>query len=379
MASLKIKLLVVTDTYFPLRDGVLKCVEEFVERSKEEFDITLLVPKLSRKKFKGMKTIFFNVSKRLKASMYPVVSLTWSNLRTIKKAVKESELVFSHGPATVGFFISAYYALRFGKKSVFYIHNTGWEFLEKYFGLGRFTSKVIKRFFVWIYNRWDLLLVPYREVKEELEEAGVKTEIEVARLGVDIERFSPSKDKRASKSRLNLPHKIIIGYVGRICKEKNTLVLLEAFKKLNQKKFFLLMVGDGTEEIVKEFKENKNCLVTGFVGNVEDYMQAMDIFVMPSLTETTSLATLEAMSSGLPVIATKVGFIKNYVVKSYNGIFFPRNSASLLAMKINRLAGDRNLREKLGQNARKTVAYSFSWERSISKMKRLMHKFYHGG
>lgn len=377
MASQKLKLLVVTDTYFPLRDGVLKCVEEFVERSKDEFDISLLVPKLSQKKFKGIKTIFFGVSKHLKSSMYPVVSLAWNNLRTIKKAVKESEIVFSHGPAMVGFFISAFYAHRFGRKSVFYIHNIGWEFLEKYFGLSRFTSKLVKRLFVWVYNRWDLLLVPYREVKRELEDAGVKTEIEVARLGVDIERFCPSKDKRASKSKLNLPNKVIIGYVGRICKEKNTLVLLDAFRKLNQKKFFLLMVGDGTKEIVKEFKENKNCQVTGFVENVEAYLQAMDIFVMPSLTETTSLATLEAMSSGLPVIATKVGFIKNYVIKNYNGIFFPRNSASLLAMKINKLSADRNLREKLGQNARKTVAYSFSWERSISKMKRLLQKFYH--
>ena len=45
---------------------------------------------------------------------------------------------------------------------------------------------------------------------------------------------------------------------------------------------------------------------------------------MPSLTETTSLATLEAMSCGLPVIASKVGFIKDYIAKGHNGIFFPK-------------------------------------------------------
>jgi len=118
----------------------------------------------------------------------------------------------------------------------------------------------------------------------------------------------------------------------------------------------------------------KNCTITGFVDNVYDYMKAMDVFVMPSLTETTSLATLEAMSSGLPVITSKVGFMKNYIVKDYNGIFFPRDSSTMLAMKIKKIRNDRDFRNKLSQNARKTIAYSFSWERSINKIKRLLNK-----
>jgi L-malate glycosyltransferase len=100
----------------------------------------------------------------------------------------------------------------------------------------------------------------------------------------------------------------------------------------------------------------------------------MDIFVMPSLTETTSLATLEAMSCGLPVIATKVGFIKNYLVKDHNGLFFPRNKSTVLALKLQKLIDNKELREKLGKNARKTIAYSFSWERSINKIKRILLK-----
>ena len=168
-------------------------------------------------------------------------------------------------------------------------------------------------------------------------------------------------------------NKTVIGYVGRISKEKNMEVLLEAFQKLDgQNNVTLLMVGDGHKDLVQKFKDTKNCKVTGFVNNVEDYLQAMDIFVMPSLTETTSLATLEAMSSGLPVIATKVGFMKNYIVKNHNGIFFPRNSSTMLAIKIEKLLKNEQLREKLSSSARKTVAYSFSCERSINKIKRLL-------
>ena len=97
---------------------------------------------------------------------------------------------------------------------------------------------------------------------------------------------------------------------------------------------------------------------------------------MPSSTETTSLATLEAMATGLPVIASKVGFIKNYLTKEENGLFFPRKSSSLLAMQMGRLLQDRDLGERLGENARKTVAYSFSWERSINKIKKQLLQVY---
>ena len=229
-----------------------------------------------------------------------------------------------------------------------------------------------------MYNKCTVIIVPYHELRKHLQEEGITTEMKVARLGVDIDLFSPSKDKKKSKESLKLANLSTIGYVGRISKEKNPGILLHAFRRLkNQERLHLLMVGDGPEDQKKEFQSLKNCTITGFVNNVYDYAKAMDIFVMPSLTETTSLATLEAMSCGVPVVVSKVGFMKNYIVKDYNGIFFPKNSASTLAMKLQKLLDDSSLRARLGQNARKTVAYSFSLERSISKITRLLLQEYY--
>ena len=149
--------------------------------------------------------------------------------------------------------------------------------------------------------------------------------------------------------------------------------MLEAFKKLkNQEDLHLLMVGDGPKDQTKYFKELSNCTITGFVDNVQDYLKAMDVFVMPSLTETTSLATLEAMSCGLPVIVTKIGFMKRYIIKNHNGLFFPKDSSSVLAVKIEKILQDHEFKTKISQNARKTVAYSFSWDRSINKIKKII-------
>jgi glycosyltransferase involved in cell wall biosynthesis len=284
-------------------------------------------------------------------------------------------LVIVQGPAIAGF-LGIRYGHKYGKKTLFYTHILPWELFAKFFPFpfNHLFYQLIKWISVHYYNLCDEVLVPYHALKEQLENEGVQAKVTVARLGVDIEKYCPSKDRWASKRKVGLePEKMVIGYVGRVSKEKNVKALLEAFRKLpNQKDLFLLIVGDGPQEQVQNFKEVKNCLVTGFVYNVEDYLQAMDLFVLPSLTETTSLATLEAMSTGLPVIATKIGFIQNYIVKNYNGMFFPRNNPALLATKIELLIKNRELREKLGQNARKTVAYSFSWERSINKIKRIL-------
>ena len=373
----KKKLLLVSDTYHPKVDGTVMFIDEFLRRAAAFFNLSLLVPNFGpHKSNKSINTYYLTTSKFISPlPTYPAIRLSLKNFMETKKAVKETDLVFAQGPALASF-LAIRYARKYKKKAFFYTHVLPWELLEK--SKRTFWSKtlayLVKKISMHYYNKCDKLIVPYHELGEQMKKNGVKTNIAVARLGIDIDKFSPTKDKAASKKKIGIEeNKLVIGYVGRISKEKNTEILLEAFQKLNnQNNVVLLIVGDGHKGLVNKFKEIKNCKVTGFVNNVEDYLKAMDIFVMPSLTETTSLATLEAMSSGLSVVATKVGFIKNYIVKGHNGVFFPRNSSTMLAIKIEKLLNNESLREKLSNNARKTVAYSFSWERSINKIKRIL-------
>jgi len=374
----KPKLLVVADTYYPKVDGTMIFIEEFLKRAYKDFEVSMLVPDFGVKK--GKDITYIDPSKILKVSGYPNLKISFKNFKRIKKAIREAEIVFVQGPAMISY-LSIYYSHKYGKKTIFYTHTISWELFEKFFPplLKKIFFNIIKRGSIFLYNRCSEILVPYHELGEQLRTEGVKTKIKTARLGVDIDRFSLTKDKTSSKKKIKInPDKKVIGYVGRISKEKNAGLLLEAFKRLeNQDNLMLLMVGDGPKNLTKEFRETKNCKVTGFVNDVQTYLKAMDIFVMPSLTETTSLATLEAMSSGLPVIVTKIGFMKSYIVKSHNGIFFPRNSATMLSVKIEKLLQNPELMVKLGHNARKTVAYAFSWERSINRIKRLLLKQYY--
>jgi len=375
------KLLLVADTYYPKVDGTLKFIEEFLRRAGSDFKISLLVPYLGKgEKTKRIpdpteKITYIQPSHLLQISGYQNMKLNRDNIQQIKTAIKNTDLVFIQGPALLSY-LSIYYGQKYKKNTIFYVHVIPWELFARF--IPRLIRKpflaLFRRITISFYNRCDEILVPYHELQEQLKRVGVRTKISVAALGVDIQTFLPAKDKRLHKHKLGIPSdKTVIGYVGRISKEKNVHILLEAFTKLeNQDKIHLLIVGDGPQGQKKDFPLLQNCTVTGFVNNVQDYLKAMDIFVMPSSTETTSLATLEAMSCGLPVIATKVGFMKSYIIKNHNGIFVPRSNPTVLSLKLKSLLDDPQLREQLGQNARKTVAYSFSWERSINRIKRLL-------
>ena len=375
---MKPKLLLVADTYYPKVDGTLKFMEEFRQRAGKDFMLSFLVPDFGM--HTGRNITYLEPSKFISLSGYPSLKWSWQNWKKIRTAICNTDLVFIQGPALISY-LSMYYGHKYHKRTIFYLHVLSWELVAKFvprFSTGLINT-LIRKISVILYNRCDLILVPYHDLKEDLEKEGVTAPLSTAQLGVDLTIFTPSPDKKKSKQKMGIDENwLVIGYVGRISREKNTALLLRAFRRLKRpEKLFLLMVGDGPENQTKEFRKISHGKVTGFVSNVQDYLQAMDIFIMPSLTETTSLATLEAMATGLPVIVTPVGFMKRYVVNNQNGIFCSRNSPATLAAKIEQLLENPALRTRLGAQARKTVAHSFSWERSINRIKRLILRTSH--
>ena len=369
------KILIVSDTYHPKVDGTIQFIDQFCKRTHKTVELTLLVPKFGDgEKSAFANTLFLKTSKIIvPLPTYPSMALSWENFKIIKTAIKTNDIIFIQGPA-IASMLATFYGWRYKKRVVTYLHVLPWElFHQSQKKLFRFFTTFIRKVSILCYNRSSFVLVPYHELERSMKKLGVKRKMYVAKLGVDIDRFSPSKDKRMSKKKIGIDsEEIVIGYVGRISQEKNLEVLKNAFDKLGYEKKKLLIVGDGAEEQKEVLKSINNCQITGFVNNVEDYLKAMDVFVQPSHTETTSLATLEAMACGLPVIVSKVGFMKQYIVKEHNGLFFPKDDSIVLASKISRIIDEPELRKKLSENARKTVAYSFSWERSINRIKRLL-------
>jgi glycosyltransferase involved in cell wall biosynthesis len=164
--------------------------------------------------------------------------------------------------------------------------------------------------------------------------------------GVDTNYFNPNKFQQNTKEKfrnslaINLEDKVII-QVARLQKEKCHSDAIMALSILNSQKIgvntHLVIVGSGNSAYVSALKdlvqkENLNDFVH-FVGNQSDvrpYLFMADLFTLTSESETFSIATLEAMSMGLPVVLTDIGGAKEMVVSDLNGILVkPHNSKEL--------------------------------------------------
>tara|TARA_Y100000031_G_C8049681_1_gene305562 strand:- start:266 stop:706 length:441 start_codon:yes stop_codon:yes gene_type:complete len=139
------------------------------------------------------------------------------------------------------------------------------------------------------------------------------------------------------------------------------------------KNVHLLVVGEGIKD-VKERLSKEGVKLVGVQKDVVPWLQAMDIYCLTSLTETTSLSVLEAMSCSLPVISTPVGFVKDYIKEGKNGMLIEKENPFLLAKKIEELFLDQLLRDRMGRNARKKVEKSFDWNTTVGKIEKIFEK-----
>jgi len=358
------KLLIATDCCLPRWDGIARFLSEVVPTLSRHYKITVVAPNYGGKyTIKGVKII------RVPTFSFRIGDYKPSKpeVKKIQKLVDEADLVWSQTIGPIGA-MSILAANKQKKKVISYVHSLEWDlFVHSISVPKRLKGKVgsaAKKIVTYIYNKCNLLMVPSKEIGLTLSKAGIKTPKKVVTLGTDLEKFSPGERK---------PGKFTIGFCGRIGREKDLPTLYKAFKEVKKKHDVeLMIVGDGLKKILKPFKEAK---IIGPSNNVVRYLRQMDVFVLPSLTETSSLATMEAMACGLPVVATKVGYVKRYIKNNVNGIFFQKQNHSSLAKKLIRLKKNPELRRRLGINARRTMVHKFSWENTLAQLLDIFKRF----
>lgn len=163
-------------------------------------------------------------------------------------------------------------------------------------------------------------------------------------------------DKYKKKANYDYNEKFVLIHVGRFAKQKNHKGLIEAFKIFHERieNSQLCLIGNGEEiDNIKEMVSElhlQDCVE--FCGNQTDvysYLNKADTFILPSLYEGIPLTIIEAMGTGLPIIATRVGGIPDLIVDGENGLLTDLNAENI-ANAIYRLATNKDLRQKLGNN-----------------------------
>ena len=150
--------------------------------------------------------------------------------------------------------------------------------------------------------------------------------------------------------------------MARLAAEKNHELLLHAFAFVHAKNAAarLILVGDGAEKdkllrLIQENNLEKEVLFIGETKEVRPYLQAADIFVLPSITESLPLALLEAGACGLPAIVSKAGDMPCVVIHGETGFVFNGEDAALLSMLMAELLENTELRQQMGKKARTRI------------------------
>jgi sugar transferase (PEP-CTERM/EpsH1 system associated) len=200
--------------------------------------------------------------------------------------------------------------------------------------------------------------------------------IGVLRNGVDTSRFAPRPGERQeNRRRLGIAgNEIVVGTVARMVSIKDHATLLQAAEILAGRgvPVHLLLVGSGPELSRHQEFVAASPRLSGrvtFVGSATDVpalLNATDVFVLPSLSEGMSNTLLEAMASGLPVVATRVGGNPELIEDERSGWLFKPGDVADLAARLERLAMDSDLRHLMGQGARRRVVQHFSLEGMIN-------------
>lgn len=233
--------------------------------------------------------------------------------------------------------------------------------LVHHFGIG-FVEPATDRLTRWLFNMADYALAPSRLIQQDMLNLGIH-DVKLWRRGVDAERFNPRFRSQAMRDQLsqNNPDDTILLYVGRLSSEKRLDTLRPLLESLPNT--HLIMVGDGPMRatLEKYFAGTK----TTFMGfregeELSQIYASADIFVFPSALETFGLVVVEAMAAGLPVVASRVGGVRDVIVEGQTGYTFEVGDTAAMIEGVRRIMSDPECRQKMGLDAR-TFAETQTW------------------
>jgi glycosyltransferase involved in cell wall biosynthesis len=219
-----------------------------------------------------------------------------------------------------------------------------------------------------VYQRYvSTLLAVSSEIECRLRQTGA-TDVACIRNGIELNTLPDRSMRSATRRALGVTDDVcLIGSVGRLTPVKGFPHLIKAVQLLREQglNVKLWLVGDGIlnqelRRLAQDSGVGERVVMFGPREDTYELLQAMDMFVLPSLHEGIPMALLEAMAAGLPVIATRVGGIPEVIEDRVSGILVEPGDPEGLALVCRRLMHDAVSAERLGQAARARVEERFS-------------------
>ncbi len=223
--------------------------------------------------------------------------------------------------------------------------------------------------------RTDCLTAISNYLLERAQRLGYKGQSFLVPNGVDVKRFGNTLPKSHGET-------VTLITTSRLVEKNAVGDVIEAMKFLPENvKFRILGVGPLEKELKSQTKKlglETRVQFLGFISqeDLPRHLNEADIFIRPSLSEGQGISFIEAMAAGLPVIATPVGGIPDFLKEGETGLFVEPKSPRLIAFQVNKLISDRVLRDKIVINARRMVLEKYDWDLIVEDMKNRVLKLF---
>ncbi len=295
------------------------------------------------------------------------------------------------------FFISQSLALEAKKRKIPVIatQHCSLKFPLSYLKLPKFlqrtTTKTMVKILATFFNNYcKVLITPSEFIKKEVAKWGINIPIEVISNGINVEEFATSRISEEFLKKYKIEDfisKPIILYSGRIDKDKNLETLIKVIPLVLKEvdvHFLFLGGGDLKEKLINQLA-NRDCSFKKnvcFLGPIQPqdadlvkFYRLAAVFVIPSLIEAQNLATMEAMASGLPIVAAKGGALPELVKNRENGFLVEALKPESYAEAIVEIIKNKNLKKKLGKKSLELIA-QHDFKKISQKLKKIYDKNY---
>lgn len=215
------------------------------------------------------------------------------------------------------------------------------------------------KYFRKIYGQLNAVTTPTKTAAELLKDIGLNLPVRALSCGIDRTRFKPENNPNEIKTKYHLPNTPTFLYVGRLDKEKQVDLLLRAFSKAIKKESGHFIIGgkgaemENLRSLAKNLGVENNVTFTGFVSDEElpNLYCAANCFIISGIAELQSIVTMEAMASGLPVIAVNAMALPELVHHEENGYLFEIGDEEKVTEYMINILTDKTLRERMSKKS----------------------------
>jgi glycosyltransferase involved in cell wall biosynthesis len=360
-----LRIAVVTETWPPEVNGVAMTLAKLVQGlSHRNHDVQLIRPRQTKSESPLNDASLEEVLMRgMPIPRYPELKLGLPSKKTLVKTwtLRRPDVVHIATEGPLGW--SALQAAKVLKLPVTSDFRTNFQSYSKHYGVG-WLRKPIVAYLRKFHNATACTMVPTRELMRTLSENGFAN-LKVVSRGVDTKLFNISKRDTSLRSSWEATDntKVLIS-VGRMAPEKNLDQVLKTYEVLKFKgqSFKLVMVGDGPlkEQFQKRYPE---IIFPGMLSqsNLAAYYASSDLFIFPSQTETFGNVTLEALASGIPVLAFDCAAARDWVQTGVNGWLVAENNPEGFAAQAMAVLNTKGLLDQITKSTRQQVVH-LDWD-----------------